>query len=304
MTKKKKGLTPYSFASGFVQSRDISRVIAQNDQLVSQGSVWSKLMKWVNGQWYAFTLKWTATRMWVLFEPELQLFSTGPEGIVSLTTKEGTTEEIIDNTDEGPASRGHIRDLRGIGNHIYVCGMGRQVYRREGTDHWIRIDQNMVLPLGEITIAGLNSIDGLNEEDIYAVGYNGEIWRRAENVWKQIDSPTNVILYRVRAIKDNLVFACGQKGVLMRRAGDFFEVIAHDATTDNLWGMEWFKGRLYVSSEKRIYVLTPDDDLKHLDLGAIKTCGHLHANDGVMWSYGTKHVAWTEDAITWHDVTP
>jgi hypothetical protein len=304
MHMAKKSNTPYSFSSGFVQNREVARVITQIDELANEGSVGCQLMKWMGGRWGAFTLKWTATRMWVLHTPELQVFATGPDGIVSVSTVKGTVEEIIDGSDEGPALRGHIRDLRGIGNHLYVCGMGRQVYRREGTSNWVRIDQGMRLPVGDTTVAGLNSIDGITEEDIYAVGYLGEIWRFANKVWHKIDSPTNVILHRIRAIRNDLVFVCGQKGVLLRGSGASFGIVPHDATTDNLWGMEWFKEKLYVSSGDMIYVLGPNDDLKPLDLGNLKTCGHLHANDGVMWSFGTKHLAWTEDAKIWHDVTP
>ena len=47
MAKKRAGeTTPLSFLSGFVQSREIGRVIAQIDELTEKGSTSSWLMRW------------------------------------------------------------------------------------------------------------------------------------------------------------------------------------------------------------------------------------------------------------------
>ena len=101
-----------------------------------------------------------------------------------------------------------------------------------------------------------------------------------------------------------MAFASGQKGVVLRGVGDSWQEIRHDATLDNLWGLEWFKGGLYLASEDALYRLNAGDDLDVVDMQGIDTCGHLHANDGVIWSFGTKNVAWSEDALAWNDVTP
>lgn len=223
-----------------------------------------------------------------------------------MSTAAGDVEEEIDPSDEGPKRRGHIRDLRVIGEYAYVSGMSRQVYRREGPGVWSRQDSGTVLPRGAIELAGFNAIDGLSEDDIYAVGFGGEIWRRYQGNWRRLESPTDVVLHRIRVIAPDLVYISGQGGVLLRGFGDSWEVIPHEATEADLWGMEWYRERLYVACDDGMFVLSPDDDLQQIDLGLGEpwTCRHLHANDGVMWSFGPKHLAWTEDAVTWHDVTP
>jgi hypothetical protein len=182
--------------------------------------------------------------------------------------------------------------------------MSRQVYRREGPEHWCRWDEGAVLPIGVIEVAGLNSIDGVCEDDIYAVGFGGEIWRCVDGRWHQVKSPTRVILYCLRVVRKDLIYAVGQKGVLLRGNGDSWEQIAQKETTDDLWGMEWFNETLYVCSNEAIYRVNEDGKFEAIDMGHIKTCGHLHANDGVMWSFGRKHVAWTENGLDWNDVTP
>ena len=184
--------------------------------------------------------------------------------------------------------------------------MGRQVFRREGADNWTRQDQGVVLPRGEIQLCGFNSIDGLSEDAIYAVGFNGEIWLRSHSKWQQQDSPTNLVLHKVKVVREDLIFASGQMGTLLRSDGNHWETIEHDAITDDLWGMEWFQGELYLACDSGLFKLDSKDQLVEVDmqLSPKPTCRHLHANDGVLWSCGPKHVTWTEDGQTWSDVTP
>jgi hypothetical protein len=182
--------------------------------------------------------------------------------------------------------------------------MARQVYRREGPENWCRRDEGAVLPIGAIEVAGFNSIDGVCEHDIYAVGFGGEIWRCVYRRWYQVKSPTRAILNCVRVVRKELIYAAGHKGVLLRGNGDGWEQVVQKETTDDLWGMEWFNETLYVCSDKAIYCVNEDGEFKAIELGHIKTSGHLHANDGVMWSFGGKHVAWTENGLDWNDATP
>jgi len=264
-------------------------------------------MKWTRAdrKWGRFVVRWTATRICAIEDRGTHVYATGPEGRVAILTPTGSQEEMIDPSPQGPLGRGPIRDLRKIGNQLYACGMARQVYHRAATG-WTRQDQGVVLPLGATKIAGFNSLDGLNEGDIYAVGYGGEIWRRVGGNWQQIVSPTNVILNRVKVVGPDRVFACGQKGVLLAGSSNQWRQIDHDATTDQLWGMDWFNNALYVSSEDALYRFDGAETLEpvNVKLGKGWTFGHLHSHDGVLWSFGTKHLAWTEDGVHWNDGFP
>ncbi len=298
----------YSFLSGCMQNRNVGRVIAQIDSLKELGSTATTLLKWDRSQnrWFSFNIEWHATRISAFESPEITVLATGPDGIVSASTLAGPTEEEIDASLDGPARRGPIRDLQLIAGVPYAAGMGRQVYRREGVDNWTRQDQGVVLPRGEIQLCGFNSIDGLSEDAIYAVGFNGEIWFRNHNKWQQQDSPTNLVLHKVKVAREDLIFASGQMGALLRSDGNHWETIEHDAVTDDLWGMEWFQGELYLACDSGLFKLDSEDQLVEVDmqLSPKPTFRHLHANDGVLWSCGPKHVTWTEDGQTWNDVTP
>lgn len=123
------------------------------------------------------------------------------------------SEGPIDPKPTGPSVHGVIRDLRIIGANVYAAGMRRQVYRRERDHQWVHIDRGVVQEPLLTTIAGFNSIDGIGEKELYAAGFGGEIWTRQNDVWKQINSPTNLILNKVLVV-DKTVYICGQRGVL------------------------------------------------------------------------------------------
>lgn len=299
------GQDTLSFRSGYALGVDAGMVIAQLGPAPHPDAPESLIMEWTEESgWTSQRIALTARRMWVFSEPRKQSIIMG-EGGYLLVLSDGTIrEEMVDQSDDGPRYRGNMRDLRFIGGHLYAAGMNRQVYRREAPGRWVHWDEGVVQPLGTLKVSGFSAIDGLAESDIYASGFNGEIWHYDGKTWRQIDSPTNLVLHRIRVIRPDLVFACGQEGVLLQGAGDTWRPVEHDVTTENLWGMEWFNGSLYVSGDRAIYRLSNDQvEVVDTGLGESFTYRHLHANNGAMWSFGPRHVAKT-DGRSWTNVTP
>jgi hypothetical protein len=301
--------TPYSLLTGFVQSRDVFRTVAQIDQLKDAGSTASQMMKRLNrdGVWTYFSLPWHAVRVVYTEHEQPSAIAIGPDGIVSFSDAKGATEENVDEEGpDGPSRRGPIRDLKLIAGVPYAVGMSRQVYRREGADNWTHQDEGTLAPRGVMALSGLNSLDGLTESCIYAVGFNGEIWRRLNGDWQQLNSPTMSVLHTVKVVREDLIFASGQLGTLLRSDGEHWEVIEHGADVADLWGIEWFDGKLYVACDQGLFRLDEHDALQHVDmkLDPLATCRHLHSADGVLLSTGPKHMCWSEDGTLWQDVTP
>jgi hypothetical protein len=300
----------FTFKTGFVEHKDSVCFVTQIDALAEAGCEDSSLLVLTpsSSGWRSAHVQWPAIRVYVSPTPDARLFMLGVGGEV-LEAVEGASrsESMIDPGPGGVKSRGPMCDLRWIGGHLYAAGMNRQVYRREGPGRWSRADAGTVQPLGSMTVAGFNAIDGLSEDDFYGVGFEGEIWRRQAGRWRQLDSPTNVVLTRVRAVKPDLAYAVGQRGVLLRGCGDAWEVVDHGMTEEDFWGLEWFQEKVYMSSTKAVYRLKSDEELDLLDtvdmrLGRNRTCYDLHANDDVLWSVGPKHLSWT-DGTRWNDVT-
>jgi hypothetical protein len=305
--------TEHSFGAGWVRDRNRARVLASIDQLADKGSPITSMLSWTGpwpGKWSFVDIDWLTNR---IVDLEQNVFVMGSTGRVSVrfppdrnaTPRQAFNEEI--DPIEGVNRSGDFMDLRPLGKHLYACGMARQVYRREGEQKWARADQGTVLPPGSMEVVGFTSMDGVSEDDFYAVGFEGEIWRCLRGAWSQMDSVTNVVLQCVRVVAPDRVYACGQNGVLLRGTANRWRVLdTSPVEEEELWSIQAFKGDVYLASTSAIYKLDKNDVPRKVDtkLGKDLTHLHLHAADGFMWSFGVKDVMLTEDGKTWRDATP
>jgi hypothetical protein len=118
-----------------------------------------------------------------------------------------------------------------------------------------------------------------------------------------MESPTNVALQRVRCVDGHTVYACGAAGVLLRHEEDKVQIVAPSSTEENLYGLEWFRGELYVAGLKSLFILKGDDLVPvNVKFGKGVTFGDLHAADGALWSFGARHLLRTDDGVRWTQV--
>lgn len=302
--------TTRTFRSGFVITRNRVRVIAQYDALADLGAPDSVVLEWWAGasRWSRIQhVEWTAVRLWVQPEPGFKSFTLGLLGQIAVEDASGNVvEERIDDTIGGPRGSGDLRDLRGLGGDLVTCGMQRRVYRRAGPATWIPIDDGVARPRGDTQIRGFNSVDGNSIHSAIAVGFAGEIWRREEGAWSALSSPTNLVLHRVRITGADSWVACGQAGVVILGAGETCSALDHNVIESDIWGLEIFQGAVWLATDSALFRLDAGQVPRRVEtgLGAEWTYRHLHSADGVLWSFGPRHIAWTEDCTHWHDATP
>lgn len=289
----KAALQGYSITSGTVRYSDLAYLLATNDQVIAEGHTSSLILDFDMGNWAAGAVKWLACSGTVCHVPAERFIVLGTDGSINVSGGGEVKEEPpIRPAGIDPRKRGPLREIRGIANgRAYVVGTCRQAYVRDDEGQWRCIDQSAQGGDVDITDTSFESIDGFDEQEIYIVGWEGEIWTYDGATFTQLTSPTNLALYKVRCAPDGFVYACGQLGTLLRGRGDQWEVIEHDSTTEDLWGMEVFNGEVYVSSTHFVYRLV-DGKLKAVDFGddVPGSCYHLSAADGIMWSIGPKDV--------------
>ncbi len=93
-------------------------------------------------------------------------------------------------------------------------------------------------------------------------------------------------------------------GVILCGHDNQWETIEQNVTTDDFWGMEWYNDKLYLACDSGLFTLS-EGVIEPAVMGLENvTYQHLHANDGFLWSFGPKHVCYSEDGIKWNDVTP
>lgn len=264
----------------------------------------------VNLTWIPRLIENSIRGVCVVEKPNAQLLVMGIDGEIEVYDPSSDQRILVENVDlseNGPNRSRWLTSIKYIGTHVYAAGLARQVYYRQSVNKWTRVDQGVFVPSNKIKsvsdACGLWDIDGLREDAIYAVGYNGEIWFYNGKEWNSEEGPTSLTLTCIRCVSEEEVYACGMAGILLRGKTNQWEVIDHDATDQDFWGMAFFKGKLFLSGEQGIFVLD-GDELNSVDMGIEKefTTSYLDAKEGAIWSVGSKDIAVSADGVTWYEV--
>lgn len=241
---------------------------------------------------------WTAMGMAVIKEGDrLVVCAIGPNGELW----EGMPADGTCVTGDIGLGEHTWRSMAEIDGDVYVCGMDRMVAVRRGKLNWKAL--NAPPAKDDKLIIGFESIDGFSSKDLYAVGWQGEIWQRKGTKWRQIDSPVSVVLTAVCCAADGMVYAVGQNGTMLKGRDDQWTVI-DTGLTENLQDVRDHDGKVYVVTDFYIYELA-NDTLEAVTLADEDdepgTCLHLlKAADGLV-SLGQKDV-FTLHAGKWQRV--
>lgn len=281
-----------SLRTGCLRNRELSYLVTSVDSVdpeVPHTNFYTWEMEGADKGIGGDTWNWVAISCCLSHKPKEQCITLGDDGHVNLV---GSGEDLYEQIPDLDDRSGDLREVRAIDGIPYVVGSNRQCFRRPKAGMWERFDQG--LPPGGMDLPGLESIHGFNADELYAVGWNGEIWERSKRTkdrWKLAAQPTNLAFLRVLCAGDGHVYAAGQAGVIFRGRGSTWELIEHGDTEEDLYDLEWFADKLWVSTQYGLYVL----EYGHLvavdfDGEPPSTCNHLSTADGLLWSIGAKDV--------------
>jgi hypothetical protein len=155
-----------------------------------------------------------------------------------------------------------IRSLRRINDHIYCVGMSDFIYKGSLDLQWSEIGKGIH---GD---GSIEAIDGFCDDELYAVGWNGMIWRYDGSMWYKVASPTNVILTDIRCASDGYAYCTGRSGVLLKGRHDEWEIAIDIEDMEDLWSVQDFEKSIYLSGISGIYRYT-DNELEELDIESI-----------------------------------
>jgi hypothetical protein len=206
----------------------------------------------------------------------------------------GVLREQVHKGKNGPNKLRNVHEVRVIGDHYVAVGMRRQVYQRKLTGgSWSRFDAGVRLPDASKDIAGFTSVDGFSDDEIYAVGHNGEIWLAQGGQWRQIESPTNAYLQCVRCGSNGEVLICGAGGVVLRGRQSQWKVVDPGGVDTTLQSAAQLAAQWYVADEEGgLHVVTenglkPDSQFEALGLAA----GTLDSNEDTLLCVGIEDLA-------------
>lgn len=280
------------FIRGAARKHDLVYILSKGKALLGRDIAHTSAIGIYQGRWVdAEDTDWDSTAVAVAKKPSERLVFVGEDGDVCTYVGGTSTREGIT-----PAPK-LIRNARTVVGYVYACGMLRQVYKRVGEGEWQNISASSPKSGEKV---GFEAIDGYSGNELYAVGWNGEIWEFNGAKWTNRPSPTNVILTAVCCAGDGVVYVAGQQGVMIKGRHDRWEIIEWENNVDvNIWDLCWFKKKLYVATITNLYTLE-GNDLQEEDFGDLgaPTCYSLTQAEGVMWSIGKEDVL-SFDGTTW-----
>jgi hypothetical protein len=288
----------FSIRTGAVRHRDLGYLLAGDKKLDEDDIEHTAVFEWDPlAGWGGYDLSWTSSSACVCEEPKEQLVVVGRMGEFLVLGQGEHYEGVIQTRSKRSADPPPLRGARSIAGKAYAVGMNSQVFRRDDRTTWT--------PLGDGLEAGTDfeAIDGFAANNLFAVGWKGAIRRFNGRRWSVVDSPTNVILTGVCCAKDGVVYACGQAGTVLRGVGERWEAIKQEDTDEDFWDVEGFGNDVYFSTTRFLYRLSSNRlTLVKFGRDAPKTCYHLSARDGVLWSIGERDVM-AFDGKKWSRIT-
>lgn len=220
-----------------------------------------------------------------------------------------TFEKIVDAGvwSRGNKGYGYVSDLRQIGDHLYACGSGGQVYRRDGADNWVHHDAGLLqdrkaLADGAANRMLLAALDGAAEDDLYVcgsrpgeTGYEGVLFHSDGTIWTPVAAPRLKQLNAIHVEGADRVWLCGIDGALLvGNHADGFEDWSDTAQGQLFHDLTMFEDTLYLASNKglcaydgrRRRVVRVKTGLKPEPISLMMVD---HA-DGVLWAVGGKDI--------------
>ena len=228
---------------------------------------------------------------------------------------ERNIDEILDMSTVNGKTAVVRRVVRAAGR-IYALGSYRKIYRRDGLEQWVELhSEGRGVPLppdietGNYVSSslGFKDMSAFNENDMYAVGGDGDVWRFDGAKWYHCPFPTNSWLETVSCGDDGKVYISDLKGcVWVGRENRWTQV----AEADFAWGSQpidsaWFKGRLYLGSQDGLYTLGTKKDIVALEdvdsqAPGMGNCGRVDVSpDGQFLLTAGSFGATLYDGMTW-----
>ncbi|NJO16339.1 MAG: hypothetical protein HC877_11510 [Thioploca sp.] len=271
------------FTNGAARYHDLVYILSKDNSMMEKEIAHTSAICVDMGRWAdAVNTNWDCTAIAVAKKPEEKMVIVGEDGEVctyvgGVEKKERTLSKVS-----------MIRSANAINGYVYACGMKRQVFKRVSENKWIDISA----PCKKAEKVGFEAIDGFSENEVYAVGWNGEIWKHDGTIWSLCCNLTNVILTAVCCASDGAVYVVGKQGTIIKGRNDIWEIVElEDEVEKDFWGICFYKNKLYISSMSELYTLNKNQ-LEQVDFKKTEASsfyGLTQAED-VMWSIGARDV--------------
>jgi hypothetical protein len=160
----------------------------------------------------------------------------------------------------GSELAGVVTQLARIGRRLYSVGGPRRMHRRLGAGRWEDLTAKLAPPRdADHPGRGLRylwqDVAGFSEEDLYAVGGEGDVWHFDGQKWVPCSFPSNELLFNVCCGGDGTVYIGGHRGSLYAGRASKWKKLA-DGDHGAPWkDLAWFGGRLWCGGDAGLWEL-------------------------------------------------
>jgi hypothetical protein len=281
------------FTEGHVVRRDFVVVAAELKELADEDVDFTRVFALKDGKWGHFDVENIVDSLHATDNPAVAMYCLIRDGSIYKwrpRSAGGPIAETITDAGVGPGKLGYLACIRQIHNALFACGAAGQVYRREPSG-WVHFDDGILDRVSGPKALDLNCLDGTSETDVYAVGQHGFLAHFNGRQWTRLQAPASLNFYWVRCVSPTEVYICGQKGGLFRGNHAGWENHSRPDLGVDFWCVEFFNERVYLAATPRLYQFDGKEiSAVRTDLRPVPDGHRLHAHDGVLWSFGTRHL--------------
>jgi len=206
---------------------------------------------------------------------------------------------------------GRMHAICGVGDTLFACGEGGQIYRRECEGAWRCLAPELLQTpdkANAFTVDVFSALGGPAPDDVYVVGRFGKILHWDGGNVRALGSPTQNDLVAIWVENPNSIWISGAQGTLLRgdaRRG--FDLMPGIVDNHHLNSVCIFEGRTFLAS-----ALGEEAGLYSYDNGRMervltglapepKLIDWVDAGAGVLWAVGSKDIV-RFDGKTWERI--
>ncbi len=282
-----------SFVAGAAMGSGRVLIVAVPDEFAERREEVSVLLDWQDGTWEFKDRVVAAAPVAIASATgkKPSVLSLGYWGELYEVDASGARESsIAKSLRRSERSFGPMRGLCSVGEFFFAVGMGRVAFVRTGDGSWKDIspadDED-----ASVDPIGFQAVAGGRQDDVYAVGFGGDIWHFDGERFNPSVSPTNMLLNAVHVTPNGTVLIAGKAGILLIGRDGMWDRIEHDATDLEFFSLQWFQEHLYLATTQAVFLLE-GDTIELVDFGEAgpATCFHLFESGGTLWSVGAKDI--------------
>jgi hypothetical protein len=200
--------------------------------------------------------------------PETEFVSVDIGGkVYAYNPPRSAQESNHPNRHSGSDLLGVVTQVVRIGESIYTVGSPRRMHKRSEVNRWQDISADLKLPKdvdapGKGLTYMWQSAAGFSENDIYAVGGEGDVFHFDGKQWRKLDFPSNELLFNVCCASDGNVYIGGNMGSLYVGRGDSWKKLTSGNQSVAWKDIAWFNNKLWCGSDYGLWELKKDQLLR------------------------------------------